>query len=56
MQVDDRLTKLRLRREVVVETALSHVGGLAQLVDADRLIAALEKQARGRRDYALAGV
>jgi hypothetical protein len=40
----------------MVEAALSDVGGLAELVDADRLIAALEEQPRGRRDDPIACV
>jgi hypothetical protein len=40
----------------VIETTLSHVGGLTQLVDADRVVAALEEQACGRQDDPLAGV
>lgn len=56
MQVDDGLGEFGLGREVVIEAALAHVGGLAQLIDADGLVAALEEQSRGRRDDPVAGV
>jgi hypothetical protein len=43
MQIDDSLGELRFRGEVVVEAALAHVGGGAQLVDADGMVAAFEE-------------
>ncbi len=54
--VNDRLREIGFRREVVVEAAFADVGSLAQLIDADGLIAALEEQPCRREDEALAGV
>ena len=56
VQVDDGLGQLGFRREVVIEAALADVGGLAELVHADRLIAAFEEQLGARRDDPLASV